>query len=96
MRLLRRPASIQRIGTSALARIYAYWILTAGHSQIILALLSTGEAYLVDLRKQHRGRVELFEVQDESDEEAQMSAPRLVSILLCCSSVTELCNMVKV
>ncbi|KAI0069116.1 WD40 repeat-like protein [Artomyces pyxidatus] len=46
------------------------------NSQIILVLLSTGDAYLVDLRKHHRGRVELEEVQEESDEEGQMASPR--------------------
>ena len=39
-------------------------------SQIILALLQSGDAYLVDLRKRYRGRVELEEVQDDSDEES--------------------------
>jgi COMPASS component SWD1 len=39
-------------------------------SQIILALLQSGDAYLVDLRKKYRGRVELEEVQDDSDEES--------------------------
>ncbi|KAL4241320.1 Retinoblastoma-binding protein 5/Swd1 [Abortiporus biennis] len=40
------------------------------NSKIILVLLSVGEAYIVDLRKEHRGRTELCEVQeDESDEE---------------------------
>ena len=46
-------------------------------SQIILALLQSGDAYLVDLRKKHRGRVELEEVQYESDDEANAS-PRCV------------------
>ena len=36
-------------------------------SQIILVLLAPGEAYIVDLRKRHRGREELCEVQDEAD-----------------------------
>ena len=45
-------------------------------SQIILVLLAPGEAYIVDLRRQHRGREELCEVQDEndSDEEGQSRA----------------------
>jgi hypothetical protein len=43
-------------------------------SQIILALLQSGDAYLVDLRKKYRGRVELEEVQDDSDEESGASA----------------------
>jgi hypothetical protein len=43
-------------------------------SQIILALLQSGDAYLVDLRKKYRGRVELEEVQDDSDEESGASS----------------------
>lgn len=35
--------------------------------QIILILLSIGEVYLVDLRKEHRGRFEL--VEDAEDDE---------------------------
>lgn len=50
-------------------------------SQIILALLQSGDAYLVDLRKKYRGRVELEEVQDDSDEESGAS-PRYVFPLL--------------
>ncbi|KAI0047292.1 WD40 repeat-like protein [Auriscalpium vulgare] len=46
------------------------------NSQIILVLLSPGDAYLVDLRKKHRGRVELEEVQYASDEEGQMNTHR--------------------
>src|SRR5260221_7453598 len=46
-------------------------------SQIILALLQSGDAYLVDLREKRRGRVELEEVQYESDDEANAS-PRCV------------------
>lgn len=38
-------------------------------SQILLVHLSIGEAYIVDLRKEHRGRFELVEPQDEEDEE---------------------------
>jgi len=34
--------------------------------------------YLVDLCKKHRGCAELFQVQEESDEEAQMATPRSV------------------
>jgi COMPASS component SWD1 len=44
--------------------------------QIILALLSTGETYLVDLRKENRGQVELCEVQDESDDEGESQVSR--------------------
>lgn len=50
-------------------------------SQIILALLQSGDAYLVDLRKKHRGRVELEEVQDDSDDESGAS-PRCALLLL--------------
>ena len=55
------------------------WKLTI-HSQIILALLGTGEAYLVDKRKENRGQVELCEVQDESEDEGegQMNRTRYV------------------
>lgn len=42
-------------------------------SQIILTLLQSGDAYLVDLRKKNRGRVELEEVQDDSDDESGAS-----------------------
>lgn len=44
-------------------------------SQIVLALLSNGEAFIIDLRKKYQGKYCLEEVQDESDEEAHMSAP---------------------
>ncbi|TCD61486.1 chromatin binding protein [Steccherinum ochraceum] len=36
------------------------------NSQILLVLLSIGEAYIVDLRKEHRGRFELFEPADDA------------------------------
>ena len=39
-------------------------------SRIVLALLSTGEAYIVDLRGAHRGRFELCD-EDEGDERAR-------------------------
>lgn len=35
----------------------------------MLALLSTGEAYVVDSRKEHRARVELCEGLSEGDDE---------------------------
>ncbi|TFK74390.1 COMPASS complex protein [Pluteus cervinus] len=41
------------------------------NSQIVLVLMSTGEAYLVDLRKEHHSRVELCEALDEGEDEAQ-------------------------
>ena len=40
-------------------------------SQILLVLLSPGDAYIVDLRKKHHVRVELCEVQEDSDDESQ-------------------------
>ncbi|EIN10220.1 WD40 repeat-like protein, partial [Punctularia strigosozonata HHB-11173 SS5] len=39
-------------------------------SKIMVVLLTSGDAYLVDLRDGHSGRTELLEVQDEVDEEA--------------------------
>lgn len=44
------------------------------HSQILLVLLATGEAFLCDMRKEHKSRVELLEILmeeahvDEDDE----------------------------
>jgi hypothetical protein len=38
-------------------------------SRIVLALLSTGEAYVVDSRKEHRARVELCETLSEDDDD---------------------------
>ncbi|KAJ3765427.1 WD40 repeat-like protein [Lentinula raphanica] len=37
------------------------------NSQIILALLTTGEVYLIDLRKNHRSRTELYEPEGDED-----------------------------
>ncbi|KAJ6627441.1 WD40-repeat-containing domain protein [Mycena sp. CBHHK59/15] len=51
------------------------------NSRIILALLSTGEAYVVDQRRAHRGRVELCEVQDESDDEGAGPSVRVRSAI---------------
>lgn len=56
--------------------------LTISHRQIILALLDTGEVYLVDLRKEHRGRFELMEALEEDDDESQMARGRLADMLL--------------
>ncbi|KAF9468770.1 WD40 repeat-like protein [Collybia nuda] len=39
------------------------------NSNIVLALMSTGEAYLADLRKEHRSRVELCEILDDSEDD---------------------------
>ncbi|EKM59556.1 uncharacterized protein PHACADRAFT_85948 [Phanerochaete carnosa HHB-10118-sp] len=49
-------------------------------SQILLVLLTPGDAYIVDLRSQHRSRVELCEVQEESDEEYQSHSNKHRSI----------------
>jgi hypothetical protein len=38
--------------------------------EIILVLLSSGDAYLIDLRQEHRERYELVEVFDDEDEDA--------------------------
>ena len=57
-------------------------------SKIVLVLLSSGEAYIVDLRKEYRGRYELCEVQDESDDEGQMSRSRYETILSFRDAVT--------
>ncbi|KAI0772532.1 WD40 repeat-like protein [Trametes elegans] len=46
------------------------------NSKIVLVLLSSGEAYLVDMRREYRGRYELSEVQYDSDDEAQSSRTR--------------------
>ncbi|KAI0352730.1 WD40 repeat-like protein [Trametes cingulata] len=46
------------------------------NSQIVLVLLSSGEAYIVDLRREYRGRYELCEVQDDSDDESQLGRSR--------------------
>lgn len=48
-------------------------------SRIILALLSTGEAYIVDLRIAHRGRFELCD-EDEGDERARYVASFISSV----------------
>jgi COMPASS component SWD1 len=45
-------------------------------------LLQSGDAYLVDLRKKHRGRVELEEVQDDSDDESSASPRYALPLLL--------------
>ncbi|KAJ7593132.1 WD40 repeat-like protein [Mycena floridula] len=46
--------------------------------KIILALTITGEAYLVDLRKEHLSRVELAELEDWADEPQRRPAPMTV------------------
>ncbi|KAI0643665.1 WD40 repeat-like protein [Trametes meyenii] len=46
------------------------------NSKIILVLLSSGEVYVVDLRREYRGRYELSEFQDDEEDEAQMSRSR--------------------
>lgn len=65
--------------------------LTGRFSQILLVLLSPGDAYIVDLRKKYRTRVELCEVQDEDeDEDVQMSKPRCAIFVYSLSTKTEL------
>lgn len=54
------------------------------NSHIVLTLLGTGEAYLADLRKEHRGRVELCEVQEDSDDENQVSRSRYADTFYPC------------
>ena len=39
-------------------------------------MLAGAELYVEDLRREHRGRYELVEVQDDSDEEASMHRAR--------------------
>lgn len=65
MLLLFLPLSIPRTGE--LLRAFRLWCMLIGRSQILLVLLSTGEAYIVDLRKYHKGRFELCDFQDEDD-----------------------------
>ena len=60
---------------------HTVWLESLKHyisSQIVLVLLSSGEAYLVDLRPEHRGRYELVEMiaEPETEEEAQASRSR--------------------
>ena len=47
--------------------VLTFWIT----SQILLVLLSVGEAYIVDLRKAHRGRMELCEPDDGEEDTRQ-------------------------
>ncbi len=55
-------------------------------SQVLLVLLAPGEAYIVDLRKKARiQRVELCEMQDDSDDESQMNRSRYVGPILFCN-----------
>ncbi|KAF8966453.1 WD40-repeat-containing domain protein [Flammula alnicola] len=51
------------------------------NSQIVLVLLATGEAYVCDMRKKHRSRIELLEtILDEGeDEDAPMRSPMTVA-----------------
>lgn len=56
--------------------MYAEHCIKDSVSQIVLVLLSPGDAYLVDQRKQYRSRVELCEIQEESEDEGQGSRPR--------------------
>lgn len=52
--------------------------------QIVLVLLATGDAYLVDLRKEFQGRVELVEELDEEEEFSNRSVA-FAELFLCCS-----------
>ena len=52
------------------------------HSKIILVLLSSGEVYIVDQRKEFKGRYELIEVMDESDDEGQYNRSRYGSLYI--------------
>jgi hypothetical protein len=63
-------------GTGAFSSFFGGNFIDVLSSRIMLALLSTGEAYLVDQRREHQGRAELCEVQEDSEEENQMSRPR--------------------
>ena len=69
------------LGTGWHCRLCLFFFSSPSCSQIILALLHSGDAYLVDLRKKHRGRVELEEVQDDSDEELSASPRSVLPIL---------------
>lgn len=69
-----RNRSVHHIFYNNIAHILTYF-----RSKIVLILLGSGEAYIVDLRKEHRGRYELCEVLDESEDEAQAGRSRRVS-----------------
>lgn len=75
-------ASFHPRNTYVISSYLYHFYISPFDSHIVLALLSTGEAYVVDLRRDYRGQVELCEVQDESDDEgeAQMSRPRCVNL----------------
>ncbi|KAF9004774.1 COMPASS complex protein [Cyathus striatus] len=55
----------------------------ASGSQIILALLATGEAFIVDLRKKHKSRTELYEVLEEEEEDEDGQSGRSRPALTC-------------
>ncbi|KAF5361589.1 hypothetical protein D9757_011556 [Collybiopsis confluens] len=50
------------------------------NSQIVLTLLNTGEVWLVDLRKEHRSRVELYEPDNEEDPNPNEQSSRRYAI----------------
>jgi COMPASS component SWD1 len=57
------------------------------HSKIILALMETGDAYVVDTRKEYRGRTELVEVLEMPDDDSD-EAPRCALVALLAPSWT--------
>jgi hypothetical protein len=60
------------VSPQSLTSLYTWKV----YSHIVLALLGTGEAYLVDSRKEYKGRVELCEVQEESEDEGEGQSSR--------------------
>ena len=63
-----------RYACQFVANLRPYSYLVAYNSQILLVLLATGEAFVCDMRKEHKSRVELLEILtdeahvDEDDE----------------------------
>ena len=47
-----------------------------------MVLLSSGEVYIVDQRRECKGRYELMEVLDESDDESQYNRARCVTVIV--------------
>ena len=56
------------------------WRAHTQRSKIVLVLLSSGEVYIVDHRREYKGRYELMEVLDESDDEGQYNRSRCVKV----------------
>jgi len=80
MHLLSAHIFTQEIGAHQLFVLLSYVDDKGERSRITLALLSTGEAYVVDSRKEHRARVELCEGLSEGDDERARYA---TSFLFC-------------